>query len=195
MSDKKFAEGYIDVATRIAEIRGTADRQYPEGSFQPFDPANPYRIEVVEGQTYIVYVAAFYRTPDDPRPGVGSAWEAVPGKTPYTRGSELQNAETSAWGRALVATLAADTKRGIASHEEVRNRQADNDPMQQLPPVDAPISEDNVMALIARCDEKGVKVSEVVSRGTDGRTADPTEVLRSEIKAVKQALDDLAAVG
>lgn len=189
---EKFAADYIDVATRIAEIRGTADREYPEGSFQPLDPSQPYRIEEIDGQTYIVYVAAFYRTPDDPRPGVGAAWEYVPGKTPYTRGSELQNAETSAWGRALVATLAADTKRGIASHEEVRNRRADQDPKMQLPPEDGPISEGNRLAFIAKCKEAHIEVADVVKKATNGRTEDPAELLRSEVRAAKEALDELA---
>lgn len=123
MSD--FAPDYIDVATRIAAIRGDAERTYPDGVFQPLNHDQPFHMVTVGDQHFIVYVAAFYRTPDDPRPGVGSAWEQVPGRTPYTRGSELQNAETSAWGRALVAALAADTKRGIHSAEEVRNRQAE----------------------------------------------------------------------
>ena len=116
-----FAEGYVDVATRIGEFRD----KYPDGSLQPADPAVPYRIETVDGQAWIVVVAAAYRSGDDPRPGVGMAWEQYPGKTPYTRGSELQNAETSAWGRAIVAALAADTKRGVASADEVRNRQSE----------------------------------------------------------------------
>ena len=48
----------------------------------------------------------------------------MPGKTPYTRDSEVMVAETSAWGRAIVAALAGDTKRGVASKEEVLNRVA-----------------------------------------------------------------------
>jgi hypothetical protein len=79
------------------------------------------------GQSWVIFTAAAYRNPEDSRPGMGTAWEPVPGKTPYTRGSELQNAETAAWGRAIVAVLAADTKRGIASREEVRNRSADRE--------------------------------------------------------------------
>jgi len=118
-----FAEGYIDVATRIAEFRD----KYPDGSLQPHDPAIPYRVETIDGQTWIVVVAAAYRDDEDTRPGVGMAWEQYPGKTPYTRGSELQNAETSAWGRAIVAALAADTKRGVASADEVRNRSAERE--------------------------------------------------------------------
>lgn len=124
---QNFAADYVDVATRIAEVRGEADRKYPEGSFQPADPSQPFRMVTVGEVTFIAYTAAFYRTPDDARPGIGSAWEQVPGRTPYTRGSELQNAETSAWGRALVAALAADTRKGVSSADEVRNRQAERE--------------------------------------------------------------------
>lgn len=117
-----FAHDYIDVAERIQLFRDA----YPTGSLQPADPANPFRVVTVDGKTFIAVVAAAYRTPDDPRPGIGMAWEPTPGRTPFTRDSELQNAETSAWGRAIVATLAADTKRhGVASADEVRNREAD----------------------------------------------------------------------
>jgi len=122
-----FAPDYVDVATRIAEFRD----KYPDGSLQPHDPAIPYRVETIDGQTWIVVVAAAYRDDEDTRPGVGMAWEQYPGKTPYTRGSELQNAETSAWGRAIVAALAADTKRGVASADEVRNRSAERAPVSE----------------------------------------------------------------
>lgn len=112
---------YVDVAARIVQFR----EQFPDGSLQPADGAVPYRIEKIGDQTYIVVVAAAYRRPDDARPGIGMAYEVFPGKSNFTRGSELQNAETSAWGRAIVAALAADTKRGVASAEEVRNRRAE----------------------------------------------------------------------
>lgn len=118
----KFEMGdYIDVAARIVEFR----TKHPEGSLQPADLAVPYRIEQIGDQTYITVVAAAYRTPDDQRPGIGMAYEVFPGRTTFTKGSELQNAETSAWGRAIMATLAADAKKGIASAEEVRNRSAE----------------------------------------------------------------------
>lgn len=118
MSRQQFAADYIDVATRIVEFRA----QFPTGSLRPADPAVPYRIEQLGDQLYIVVVAAAYRSPDDQLPGIGMAYEPFPGRTPYTKGSELQNAETSAWGRAIVAALAADTKRGIASAEEISGR-------------------------------------------------------------------------
>jgi hypothetical protein len=118
-----FAPEYVDVAARLVEFR----TKHPEGSLQPADLTVPFRVERIGDETYIVVVAAAYRAADDPRPGIGMAYEAYPGKTPYTRGSELQNAETSAWGRAIMAALAADSRRGIASAEEVRNRQAERD--------------------------------------------------------------------
>jgi len=114
---------YVDVAARMAEFR----EKYPKGSLQPNDRAKPFEVLTIGSQTFIVYVAAAYRGPDDEKPGVGAAYEEFPGRTPYTKGSELQNAETSAWGRAIVAALAADTKRGISSAEEVRNRRAEQD--------------------------------------------------------------------
>lgn len=125
MSRQYNASDYIDVASRIVEFR----TKYPEGSLQPADPQVPYRIENIAGDTYIVVVAAAFRSPDDPRPGMGMAYEVYPGRTNFTKGSELQNAETSAWGRAIVAALAADTKQGVASQEEVRNRSAERDPL------------------------------------------------------------------
>jgi hypothetical protein len=109
---------YVDVAQRVREFR----EKHPEGSLQPWDPSTPYTIISLGDKTFVVYTAAAYRTPTDERPGIGIAWEPFPGRTPYTRDSELMNAETSAWGRAIIAALASDSKT-IASAEEVRNRQ------------------------------------------------------------------------
>ena len=121
MASYKGPLDYIDVATRIIEFR----EKYPTGSLQSWK--DPYVIEVKmpDGsiKSYMVYSAAAYRSPDDSLPGVGWAYEPIPGPTNFTRDSELQNAETAAWGRAMVAALAVDTKKGIASSEEVRNRQ------------------------------------------------------------------------
>lgn len=115
-SDYKGPLDYIDVATRIVEFRD----KFPEGSLQQVS----LEFVNVNGKDWVVYTAAAYRYPDDIRPGVGTAWEPIPGPTQFTRDSEVQNAETAAWGRAMVAALAVDTKKGIASSEEVRNRQA-----------------------------------------------------------------------
>lgn len=109
---------YVDVATRIAEFRA----KHPEGSLQPANLEEPFKIVGNDSTKFVVYVAAAYRSPDDPRPGIGVAWEPFPGRTPYTKDSEVMNAETSAWGRAIVAALAADTRLGVASADEVAAR-------------------------------------------------------------------------
>src|SRR4051794_34975141 len=110
-------DDYIDVPSRIIEFR----TKHPDGSFQSEIVPSPF-----EG--FIVVKAYAYRKPDDPRPGTGLAWEPVPGKTNFTRDSELQNAETSAIGRAIIACGAADAKKGMASAEEIRNRTSEEAP-------------------------------------------------------------------
>lgn len=118
MNDKKqfkMASDYNEVSSRIQEFR----EKHPEGSLQQVSMT----FETVGGKDWVVYTAAAYRTPDDERPGIGTAWEPIPGRTPYTKDSEVQNAETAAWGRALIAVGAADAKKGIASADEMRPRQ------------------------------------------------------------------------
>lgn len=117
MADYKGPLDYIDVATRIVEFRD----KFPQGSLTQVD----LQFISFGGKDWVVYTAAAYRSPDDIQPGIGTAWEPVPGPTRFTRDSEVQNAETAAWGRAMVAALAVDTKKGIASQEEVRNRQVE----------------------------------------------------------------------
>lgn len=118
---------YIDVAERIRQFR----ERYPEGTLQQVE----WGVREIGNKAFVYYTAAAYRTPDDPRPGIGTAWEPFPGPTPYTRDSELMNAETSAWGRAIIAAGAADAKR-VASANEVANRRAtpaSSDTSEQLP--------------------------------------------------------------
>lgn len=110
-------DAYNTVPERIAEFA----EKYPTGCLQKLD----LQFVTVAGMDWIVYTAAALRTPDDIAPGHGTAWERVPGLTPYTKNSELQNAETSAWGRAIVAVLAADTRKGVASRSEVEARNAE----------------------------------------------------------------------
>jgi len=116
MSDYKGPLDYIDVASRIVEFR----EKFPDGNL------GQVSLEFLSdfgGKDWVVYTAAAYRSPEDTNPGIGTAWEPVPGPTRFTRDSEVQNAETAAWGRAMVAALAVDTKKGVASSEEIRNRQ------------------------------------------------------------------------
>jgi hypothetical protein len=103
---------YVPVNERI----GAFLAKHPEGSLQS---------ELVElSDTRVVMRAYAYRTPTDERPGIGFSSLEIPGRTPYTRGSEVENCETSAWGRAIAA-LGFEVKRGIASREEVANKADD----------------------------------------------------------------------
>jgi hypothetical protein len=119
VSGKFNMDDYVDVAARIAQFA----EKYPEGSLQA--DLEPLR----NGDTLVGWLcrAKAYRTPDDLRPGIGHAVEPVPGRTPYTKDSEAMNAETSAWGRAIIA-LGFQTKK-IASANEVRNRQEGPKPL------------------------------------------------------------------
>jgi hypothetical protein len=103
-------DDYVPVNERI----GAFKTEHPEGSLQS------KIVELTEGRVTVMAMA--YRTPDDPRPGVGHSSLEIPGSTPFTRGSEIENAETSAWGRAIAA-LGFEVKRGVSSAEEVRNKQ------------------------------------------------------------------------
>lgn len=176
-------EGYNEVKDRIVEFRA----KHPDGCLRPADPAKPFEIVAVGGSFFLAYTAAAYRTPDDPCPGIGTAWEPVPGKTNFTRDSELQNAETSAWGRAIIAVGAADAHAGVASADEMRGRRQDA----EAPTTTTKISATNVEAIRARCVELGVEVAEAVRLTTDGRTDDPAELLASEIPAMRDIVQGL----
>ena len=106
-------DDYVDVAERIREFY----EKYPDGRL--VTGTLPTVVEI-GGRSFVWYHARAYRTPDDPLPGDGWAAEPVPGPTQFTKDSELMNAETAAWGRAIVA-LGFATKK-IASANEVRNR-------------------------------------------------------------------------
>jgi len=104
-------DSYIQVSDRIKLFYA----RYPEGSLQM---GTPTFIDIGE-QKWAMGRAYAYRTPTDERPGVGTAWEIVPGTTPFTRGSEIQNLETSAWGRAI-GSLGIGIDGSIATLDEVQ---------------------------------------------------------------------------
>ncbi len=107
-------DDYIEVSERIQLFV----EQYPTGSLQA-----EWEMTERDNEQWLSVKAYAYRYPDDQRPGVGHAWEPVPGRTPFTKGSELMVGETSAWGRALAA-IGIAVHRGIASGNEVRTAAA-----------------------------------------------------------------------
>jgi hypothetical protein len=115
VTDKKFDLGdYVEVKDRIAIL------------FELYPQARLVTDEVTmhtapDGKQRVMVKALVYRTPDDPHPGVGHSWMELPGTTSYTKGSELENTETSAWGRAI-ASLGILIDRSIATSNEIENK-------------------------------------------------------------------------
>jgi hypothetical protein len=125
--DRFSLSDYRDVAERIKLFYD----KYPEGRLTSeiinFEVEGRGKVgtsntEVLIGWCMVKGYA--YRTPDDPHPGTGHSYLIMPGNTPYTRGSEIENAETSAWGRAIVA-VGIETKK-IASADEINSKQMED---------------------------------------------------------------------
>ena len=74
-----------------------------------------------DGKPRIWVQAKAYRTIDDPLPGIGWSWMELPGASSYTLHSELENTETSAWGRAI-GSLGILIERSIASSNEIASK-------------------------------------------------------------------------
>lgn len=109
MSGRPDMSDYVEVNERIIAFV----EKYPEGSLQ----ADIHTLT----DSLVVMKAYAYRTADDQRPGIGWSSLQIPGKTNFTRDAEIENCETSAWGRAIAA-LGFEVKRGIASRQEVENK-------------------------------------------------------------------------
>lgn len=116
MPDKKFDLGdYVEVKDRIRvfyELFGNG-RLVTSRVFTELGP---------DGKGRVLVEAKAYRNPDDPLPGVGWSWMELPGTTSYTKGSELENTETSAWGRAI-GSLGILIDHSIASQNEIANKE------------------------------------------------------------------------
>jgi hypothetical protein len=109
---------YVDVPTRFA----MALERWPELRLVENRP----EIITIGDKVFISVTVQAWRTPDDEIPAQNTAWEIFPGATPFTRGSEMMNASTSALGRVLGFMMSFGPK--MASAEEVRNRQTTNAP-------------------------------------------------------------------
>lgn len=109
-------EGYVDVSARLHAF----SKEFPGGRVFTED----WGVESLpNGDSFVWVKAMASRFAGDPLPGVGMAWEQTPGTTEFTYGSELQNAEASAWGRAIRSVI-IEQSGPIASKDEVQLRQA-----------------------------------------------------------------------
>lgn len=93
--------------------------RYPSGIIS----THPAKTVELGSSTFISVMAEVYTAPDSAAV-CAEAWEPYPGKTPYTRDSEMMNAATSAIGRALMQLGIGIDKSG-ASAEEVQARKTD----------------------------------------------------------------------
>jgi hypothetical protein len=109
---------YVDVKQRLLEFY----KKYPDGSIQ-FEFKG-----ILESNPDMIWGIAYaYRNAEDARPGIGTASELAIGRTSFTKGSELMNLETSAWGRAIGA-LGIGLGKSVASRQEVEAAQARQEP-------------------------------------------------------------------
>jgi hypothetical protein len=105
---------YVDVPTRLAE----ALKRWPNLRIQETRPV----IVTVDNQAYVEISCTVWRDDTDPLPTTAYCWEPIPGRTPYTKGSEMMNASTSLPWRAL-GFLGMGIGKSIASRNEVQARQ------------------------------------------------------------------------
>ena len=121
---------YVDVPTRLAE----ALKRWPNLRIQETRPV----IVTVDNQAYVEISCTVWRDDTDPLPTTAYCWEPIPGRTPYTKGSEMMNASTSCLGRAL-GFLGMGIGKSIASRNEVQARQPS--PIAEVTPIRADLEQ------------------------------------------------------
>lgn len=130
---------YVEVADRLREW------------YEKNPTARIVTTIVDQSEKRVTVRAEVFRKAEDLLPaGAGHSALGIPGTTPYTRGAELENAETSAIGRALVAAGLPSKK--IASADEVLAKRAENVFSEvadrALPPIDTVIVAENPVAAV-----------------------------------------------
>lgn len=202
MANKPNLDNYVNVAARIrtfreahptGSIRPYQDPRFPIEQYiapgvrvvtmptftqthKHYDETGELLAEEVEEitETYLVTTMAVYRDVNAPTPaGIASAWEPYPGKTSFTRQSELMNGETSAAGRAIWMALeaTAEADRSIASAEEVAAHSGAPEPVQVSP---------------------NQRVRQLTADVLNAQRADPTErrnvILAAKVAAIEEGL-------
>lgn len=105
---------YVEVKDRIAILY----ERFPQARIE-----TTYELTSEPDERPKVICRAFvYRKPEDDRPaGHGTSWMYLPGTTSYTKGSEIENTETSAVGRAI-GMLGILIDKSIATSNEIENK-------------------------------------------------------------------------
>ena len=168
---------YVDVATRLK----MALEQYPELRIQ--ETSKEIVVNVGE-KTFLICTVTVWRTPDDTHPSIASAWEPIPGLTPYTKNSELMVGYTSALGRAL-GYMGIGVTGSISSANEVANRPKDAPEASRRAPVGskAAVGTDGPSKA-----QLGLLSALKYTGPTPNTKADASRLIDS-LKAAQQALD------
>ena len=177
-------EGFMRDYVGVDERHDKFLDKYPEGRVQCSKP----EIVEVAGQYFILSSATIWRTPDDPHPSIAWAWQEFPGPTNFTRKSEAMNAETSAVGRAL-AWIGIETKRGIASQQEMRGLDHSRESHPPAPPADWREK------FKAACAEANVDLTEVCLEASDGKLSLPDQFRDEERFKLGECLKRLKSGG
>jgi hypothetical protein len=130
---------YVEVADRLREW------------YEKYPTARIVTSVLEHTEKRVIVRAEVFRKAEETLPaGAGHSALAIPGTTPYTRGAELENAETSAIGRALVAAGLPSKK--VASADEVLFKRAervfDDVADLALPPIDTVVFAANPVAAV-----------------------------------------------
>jgi hypothetical protein len=177
-------EGYIPVNQRI-------DRFYELYAAGSIVTERVFVTSEPDGVPRVWCKALAYRTADDPHPGVGWSWMVLPGSTNFTRGSELENTETSAWGRAI-ASLGILIDKSIASQNEVDNK-AEEAPVAKAAPPKG--EHEELLGDLGR--KRTGTIVKTKSRGSDleaRQTPDGTHI-GFKLETAKGAIEEVWAVG
>jgi hypothetical protein len=117
-------DNYVDVPTRLR----MALEKFPDLRMQESQPL----FREVEGKLYLEMHVTLWRDKDDQLPMIAYCWEPFPGKTPYTRDSEMMNLSTSLIGRVL-GMMGFGIEDKMASKQEVLARQQEVPTVTQVP--------------------------------------------------------------
>ena len=157
-------QGYVDVATRIKILL----ERYPNASITCTAP----KVVNLGDRVFIEVQARIDVNDGSGRVSEAAAWEPYPGRTNFTRDSEMMNAETSAVGRAC-GLLGIGLDKSVASLDEVRIRRAEEGPREATSAVRSPseapkrtagagpATEKQIGFLKRLCQERGIDLDDM----------------------------------